>query len=76
MDKELDPMTFEFKIKGCPYRDSRELKTYVEASELHSALLDIYNEIRSRRKYEENVSDHEEKFLERLIELIPNWINE
>ena len=76
MDEERDPLTFEFKIKGCPYRDQDDLKIYINSHELYSSLHDIYQEIRSRRKYEENVSDAEEKFLARLIELIPRWINE
>lgn len=62
----------QINIEGCPYEDRSELKLIFHASDMYSAIFDALQEIRSRLKHDENVSEDEERFLERLRETL--WV--
>ena len=61
---ELEPLSFEVTLKGCPYRDSKDIKIYMMAMDLYCELSDIDEEIRARLKYGEGLSEDERIFLE------------
>jgi len=59
-----------FTVEGDYYEDQDELKTQTEASNNAMKIGDVLDEIRSRLKYGEDVSDQEEKTLERIREIL------
>lgn len=66
MHEELEPLSFELKVKGCPYRDSRDFRIFMMAHDIYSELFDLDQKIRSRLKYTEGLSECESRFLEEL----------
>jgi hypothetical protein len=66
MHEENEPMTFEMKLKGCPYRDSKDFRIFMMAHDLYGELYDLDQEIRARIKYTEGLSESESRFLEGL----------
>lgn len=66
MHEELEPLSFEIKLKGCPYRDTRDLRIFMMAQDLYSELFDIDQEIRGRIKHTEGLPEDEVRFLESL----------
>jgi hypothetical protein len=66
MHEELEPLSFEMKLKGCPYRDSREIRIFLLAQDLYSELSDLDQQIRARLKHHEGVGEDEANFLEEL----------
>ncbi len=60
-------MEYEIKIKGDLFEESETFKIFNSAQEMHSALWDGLQTIRSRMKHEQ-ISDEEYEFLERLRE--------
>lgn len=66
MHEEPDPLSFEIKIKGCPYRDHHDMKIFLMASSIYSELFDIDQAIRNRLKYTPNLGEDEQRFLEEL----------
>ena len=66
MHEELEPLSFEIKLKGCPYRDNKDFRIFMMSQDLYSELFDIDQEIRARLKYAEDLSESEQNFLEGL----------
>jgi len=64
MDEEKNPLTFEFSISGCPFRDWTEIRDIMKYREYRLALNDIDESIRNRLKWTEGLSESEAKFLE------------
>jgi len=61
-------MTIQFE--GDYIEDDEMLKWVMHAGDLHSAVWEARQEIRSRLKHGENVSNDEERLLERLQEIL------
>lgn len=66
-------MKFNISFEGEMYEDDETMKIILHATDMYSAMHDARQRIRSRLKYEENVSDEEEKVLEELREIL--WID-
>jgi len=70
-------MKMEVKVSGCPFEDQDALKTFAFAMDYASALSDARQEIRSRIKWEDGLSDSEVQFLENLLDTLyvegPEW---
>jgi len=63
-------MKIKMTYDGEVYDDSDEFKMLVHAPDMYLALCDGIQEIRSRIKHGDNVSDEEERFLESLRETL------
>ena len=57
-------------VEGEVHEDIDLLKQFVHTSDLWSANWEARQLIRARLKYEEDISDEEEKFLEQLQEVL------
>lgn len=66
MHEEIDPLRFEIKLTGCPYRDNKDFRIFMMAQDLYSELFDLDQEIRARLKYNHELSEGETDFLEGL----------
>lgn len=70
-------MEVEFKVKGCPFEDKDVLMTYMHAMDFASTLGEIRQQVRSRLKWGEGLTEQEVDFLEGLLELAciegPEW---
>jgi len=69
-EDDSPPLKMTVKIEGCPYQDMDDIKTFMNARELKSALWEVDQKIRARLKYTEDVSEKEEAFLEEVRSLI------
>lgn len=65
-------MKYKISYEGELYEDQDTMKIITHAMDLYCAISEARNEIRSRKKYAENVTDEEYTFLERLQEIL--WI--
>jgi len=59
-------MKIEIKVEGCPYEDSSSMKIFAHSLDMYCALCEIREQVRSRMKWGEGISDDEYKFLENL----------
>ena len=59
-------MEVKIEIHGDIHEDAEMLKTFVNARDLASAICEAKILIRSRLKWDDGVSDNEERFLEEL----------
>lgn len=58
-------MNWEFKISGTE-EDHHELKIYTNAMKMYCIIHETKERIRKRLKYEEEITEKEEEFLEEL----------
>jgi len=63
-------MKITVTLEGDDIEDAECFNIYAKARDMHSAIWDTRQEIRSRLKYGENVSSDEEGVLEKLQELL------
>lgn len=63
-------MKMEIKVSGCPYEERDMLKVFAHAIDAASALGEAREEVRSRLKWGENLTDEEVRFLETLQETL------
>ena len=63
-------MKISLTFEGNIFEDSDTIKILTHAVDIYSANSDAKNEIRSRLKHASGVTDSEEHFLERLLELL------
>lgn len=59
-------MEMKIEVHGDLYDDADSLKIFVNAKELHSAICDARSLIRNRLKWDEELSNDEEQFLEKI----------
>jgi len=59
-------MKIEIKVEGCPYEDASSMKIFAHSLDLYCALCEVREQVRSRLKWGENLSDDEVRFLENL----------
>ncbi|MBE3085177.1 MAG: hypothetical protein IMZ64_03040 [Bacteroidetes bacterium] len=62
-------MKIRIEVEGDWYEDKDELRMFLSAQEYALCLHNIRERIRSRLKYEEDVSDKEEQLLEEIRSL-------
>ena len=63
-------MKMKVEFEGDYIEDDELFKWIIHAGDLHSAVWDARQEIRSRLKYGEGVSNDEERVLEKLQEIL------
>lgn len=70
---EEDAMKVRLSYEGEMYQDDEAIKIIVHAADMHSAIWDARQEIRSRLKhYDGPMSDEEVRFLEQLQDTL--WV--
>lgn len=57
-------------FEGCPYEDQDYFAIIENANAMCSAILDAREKIRSRLKWDEDVSEPEAKFLEEIQDIL------
>lgn len=63
-------MKLTMTVEGCPYEEREGLHIYMHAMDYYSVVIDARDAIRARLKYEEGITDEEERFLEELQDLL------
>jgi hypothetical protein len=60
-------MKYTFSLSGDIYEDRQELNIMLTTPDILNAIHEVRQKIRERLKYEEDISESEEKFLEELM---------
>ena len=63
-------MEMEIKIHGDIHEDQDMIQVFVNARQLYIAICEAKELIRSRLKYEEDISNDEEQFLEQIRDIL------